>query len=178
LWDWQSKIPALRSAGSPLELTDVDRLLEAAGKNAGIRIVERSQVTGLFRQWVYAARIMAQTYLADLDAGAVGFSAAHQPVVDMLSTGFVFDLRAVFSSPGEPVSMELRSSWCEAQMQRRTEVGKGMGPIDLAQYASLKWQSDLSIPDEKIVLASLATRGSGEESEELIFLVRCRPRSK
>lgn len=173
------QVPGLGAGGYFIEPAQMDKLLEAA-RGTDVRVVERSEITSFPQARAHVARLLVERYLAGYDVVAVGFSAAHDPNVRSLLTGFVFDQRSFLDAEGERVTVELRSSlaWRGSGALEAQKPTSKLGPVQLARTATTAWLADVVCRKDAFVLVSANSFGTGDEFEEMLLFVRARPNSR
>lgn len=171
---WERDIPALGAGGYFVDAAPAEKLLAEAAKGALVRVVERAEVTGYPQERVHVLRMRQEAYIADLEPQVTTYAGAYDPVVSTLRSGFVFDVRPFFISGTDRISVELNSSYAQAEIETIGDAVTGASVAQLPRLSGQRWTNNVVCAQERWTVAAVGSRKTGEENEDLVLMVRAR----
>jgi hypothetical protein len=171
---WEAKIPAFGLGGYFITKEQVDELLKETHKGGDVRLVEWGEITSYPQQRVHVARVEQEKAVRDLEPQLGMASSLADPVVTVVSSGFVLDARPHFIRGTEQVGVELRVQRTEHQTGDGVMIPPGIGPIQLPSETSFGRVSTVACKEGHWTLVAIESRGSGEDAEDFALIVRAR----
>ncbi len=110
LAEWAREIPALDSGDCFAEPEKVGKLLEAAFGGKGVRLLGRGEVTSLSSRRVHTASLKEESYVHDYEPQMSSSACMFDPVIGVLFSGFLLDVRSTFGLEPGQVIVDLRES--------------------------------------------------------------------
>jgi hypothetical protein len=172
--EWEPDIPALAPGGYYVESEKFDRLLEEAYKGQKVRLVDIGELTGFPQERVFAIRSQEENFIANYEPQVASFAALPDPIIDFLTTGFVFDVRPHFVHGNEQIEVDFRSTLVLAQPKDADALGPSSSPLQLVSGRVLKWNANVLCVKGKYSLVALETVGRGDDAEDIAVFVRAR----
>ncbi|MCE9584549.1 MAG: hypothetical protein K8T20_18830 [Planctomycetes bacterium] len=170
---WTARRASL-SGASPSEDALKD-LLAAALKGGGVRIVSSARGAGMSDQRFHVWAGGAQAFVQDDDVEIAQGAAATDPVIGILTTGCVLDIRPTLAGDGKRIAVELRPQFNAAQSPETFDPkAVNVGKIQKIRASVFKVQTQLYVPDGGWNLVGVATGTAGGKREILAMLVRAR----
>ncbi len=171
---WEAKIPAFGLGGYFIPKDQADELLKETHKGGDVRLVEWGEITSYPQQRVHMARLEEEVAVRDLEPMLGVASSLADPVVYVVSSGFVLDVRPHFIRGTEQVGVELRVQRTEHQMGEGVMVPPGIGPIQLPSETSFGRVSTVACKEGHWTLVAIESRGSGDDAEDFALILRAR----
>jgi len=172
--EWEKEIPALAPGGYFVEAEKFDKLLEEAWKGQRVRIVDAAEITGFPQQRVHGVRSQEEAYLSDFEPQVASFAALQDPVIDIFTSGFVFDVRPHYVHGNEQISVDFRSALVVGQIRDVDALGASTSPIQTVAGKVLKWNANVLCLKGKVSLVAIESVGRGADAEDLAVFVRAR----
>lgn len=172
--EWARQVPALAPGGAFAEKEPFDRLFEEACRNGNVRLVEAAEVTGFPQERVHVARLVQEAVVADYEPQVSTCVAAFDPVVDILTSGFVLDVRPHFVQGTERIAVSLRAALAGHELREIDAAAPSASPIQAARGPEVRWESDVLCAQGKATLVGVVTRGRGDDAEDLALFLRAR----
>ena len=170
---WISRRAAL-SGASPAQDALKD-LLTAASKGGGIRVVTSARGACMSDQRFHVWAGGEQAYLQDHDVEIAQSAAATDPVIGILATGCVLDIRPTLAGDGKGLHLELRPAYnASAGPETFDPKAPNVGKLQKIRASVFMVQTQMYVPDGAWVLAGVATGNDGGRRETLAMLVRAR----
>lgn len=173
--EWEGRIPALRPGGYFVTQEQFEELFAEAVKGGNVRLIETGEVTSFPQERVYTARLEEEQYLADYEPQVATVASQLDPIADVLTSGFVLDVRPHFVEGTRRVALDLRTERREKALQEAAGLTPGAGPLQLPSESGFARQSNVMCKEGHWTLVGIDTRGAGEAAEHVALLVRARP---
>jgi hypothetical protein len=174
LAEWEKAIPAFLPGGYFADEDQVAKLVEAALKGGRLRMATLAEITGYPQQRVNVAGGLEESYIQDFEPQVSTNTAQFDPVMGVLLTGSVFDVRPTFVDGPDRIQVDLRASLTSRDMKEIETASSGVGPIQVPRVTGARWQSDLVSAKGRWTLVGIETRGEGDAREDLALFVRAR----
>jgi hypothetical protein len=114
---------------------------------------------------------MVSDYEPQVAMGAMAFD----PIIDVLSSGFVFDVRPHFLHGQEQIAVDLRAQLVGGVEVREVDAGTPhAAPLQAAKGDHARWEADVLCAKGRWTLVGLQSRGKGEDAEEVALFLRAR----
>jgi hypothetical protein len=170
--EWEKEIPALAPGGYAVDAAPFDRLLEESARGERVRLVDRSEVTGLPGQRVHTLRSRQEAFVSDYEPQVSTMVSVMDPIVGTFITGFSLDVRP---RPVQgKIAVELRAAMATGELKDTDAVESTAGALQTPQARILKWTSTASCSKDRWSLVALETVGNGDDAEEFAVFVRAR----
>ncbi len=173
--EWEKEIPALAPGGYFADVAGVRKLLDETAKGGAVSVVESAEVTCYPQQRVHVARLVQEAYLSDYEPQVATFAGTQDPVMSTISTGFVVDVRPHFVGGTDRVAVDLRAKLASCSMREVDAPTTGAGYLQLPRLAAWRWNTSLTCRADRYTIAAVDSRKSGDDTEDLVVLVRARP---
>jgi hypothetical protein len=174
LAEWEQSIPALLPGGYFAEEAEVSKLLEEAAKGDRLRIAGLAEITGCPQQRVHVAGTLEESYIQEFEPQVSTNSAQFDPIMGVLVTGSVLDVRPAFMDGPDRIQVDLRASLTSREMKEIETASSGVGPLQVPRITGARWQTDLVSTKGRWTLVGLESRGEGDAREDLALFVRAR----
>ena len=171
---WETKVPSLGLGGYFIPKDQVDELLKETQKGGDVRLVEWGEITSYPQQRVHVMREEQELYVSDLEPQLGVASSLADPVISVLSHGFVLDARPHFIRGTEQVGVEVRVQRTEDQLNDGVMIPPGIGPIQQPSESRFGRVSTVACKDGHWTLVAVESRGSGDEGEDFALILRAR----
>ena len=152
----------------------MDELIQETQKAGDVRLVEWSEITCYPQQRVHVACLQQEAVVSDLEPQIATGATVPDPVISVLTSGFVLDARPHYIRGTEQVGVELRVQRHEHQVADGALIPPGSGPIQLATDTSFGRVSTVACKEGHWTLVGIESRGSGEEAEDFALILRAR----
>jgi len=172
--EWERQVPALAPGGYFADREAFDRLFEEACRNGNVRLVETAEVTGFPQERVHVARLVQEAIVADYEPQVSTCVAAFDPLIDILCSGFVLDVRPHFVQGTERIAVSLRAALTSHEIREIDASAPSASPMQAARGPEAHWESDVLCAQGKVTLVGMITRGRGDEAEDLALFLRAR----
>ena len=172
--EWERQIPALRPGGYFVEKAKFDELLKEAYKGQNVRIIERGEITSFPQQRVYSARLEQEMILSDYEPQVATVAKQFDPIMEVLSSGFVLDVRPHFIQGTERIAVSLRAARTEHGVRELEGATPGAGPLQAPTGTGFRRESDVTCKKGFYTLVGIESRGSGAAAEDVALFLRAR----
>ncbi|MEK7466923.1 MAG: hypothetical protein AAB074_05855 [Planctomycetota bacterium] len=170
---WNARRASL-SGASPAE-EGLKDLLAAALKGGGTRILTSARGVCMSDQRFHVWAGGEFAYVQDYDVEIAEKAAASDPVIGLLTTGCVLDIRPTLAGDGKRLHLELRPAY-NASPGPETFDPKAVniGKLHKIRASIFAVQAQMYVTDGAWALAGVATSGAGGKRETLAMVVRAR----
>jgi type II secretory pathway component GspD/PulD (secretin) len=129
--------------------------LTALNKQQKATTVQGPRITVFNTQRSHVMFLTQLSYIADYEPQVSTLAAAYDPIMGILTTGVVLDVRPIVSNDRKYVTLELRPSLAQLQTMRRLNIRPGLNILlDLPYVVLQKAESTVSVPDRGTLLVS------------------------
>ena len=173
--EWEKEIPALAPGGFFAESAKMDKLREEAVKGQRVRLVDAAEITGLPQQRVLTVRCREEAYLQDYEPQVSSYASVMDPIIGIFTTGFTMNVRPAFVPGTDRITLDFHASYCTGETGEVDALGGAAGALQTAKVTVLKWNATVFCDKGKYSLVAAGRLGSGDEAEEVVVFVRCRP---
>lgn len=171
---WEAKVPALGLGGYFMPKDQADEILKETQKGGDVRLVEWGEITSYPQQRVHIARTEQELIVQDLEPQLGVASSLADPVITVLTGGFILDARPHFIRGTEQVGVELRVQRTEMKAGDGVMVPPGIGPMQLPSQTSFGRTSTVACKEGHWTLVAVESRGSGDDAEDFALILRAR----
>lgn len=175
LAEWGREIPALAPGGLFADSEKVRKLLEEAFKGQQVRLLDMGEVTGFPRERVSMSRFLEEAYIMDFEPQVSTWESIFDPVIGILQSGFLLDVRPESAPGSDEVHMDLNAGLVRGEIREIPVVYAGGGPLHAPRQTGFHWRSKVTCVKGKWTVVGLESRGQGDAAEDVALLVRARP---
>jgi hypothetical protein len=165
---------AWEQALDPAKGADADviaKLRREAAKGGLVRVLETGEVTVLSGQQAYVARLHERAFVQDYEPQVSSLAAIFDPIIGILRTGFVFEVRP---HQGQPLLLDVKAGISEGEVKETADPATGLSLVQLSRIAALKWNAEIACAADRWSLVGVESRGQGDALEEVALFVRAR----
>ena len=171
---WATRRAALSGAAVPEAA--IKELLEFASKGETARVAALARGVGMNQQrffcWTGAQSAFVQDYDVEIAQGA----SCGDPVIGVLSQGFVLDVRGTLAGDGKRIQLQLRPGFVTAQEPVTWDPkAAGIGKIQKPRLQTFAVRSEPLVQENTWALTGVSSRtDAGGRRDVLVMLVRAR----
>ncbi|HLY09081.1 MAG TPA: hypothetical protein VKW04_07265, partial [Planctomycetota bacterium] len=127
--------------------------MRALHKGQKATIVQAPRVTVFNTQRSHVMFLQQQSYIQDYEPQVSTLAAAYDPIMGILTSGVVLDVRPIVSNDRKYVTLEMRPSLAQVQSIRRFSIRPGLNIILQLPYIILqKAETTVTAPDRGTIM--------------------------